>query len=284
MSRAVIFAHHDPDGLFDPAVAHAVFAYRAVADHLTVVSTSARLVPPGLAGCIDHFVPRENVGHDFCSWRAGIESLDAAGRFDEIVCVNDSVYGPLFDLGPVLRNPRIASADFFGMCLSGQDPSGPGCRPHLQSWFFGMRRSLLASRVFAEFWNGVVPLPSKKEIVARYELGMSRAFAEAGFPPSAIYDATRTPRVRFRRILPHLSLRAPARSWRLLRKASQAWPNPSELRWDELIESGVPFVKASIFRVNHYGLDPNRVMEGLGRLGGFDVDMIRGHLRRVGEA
>jgi hypothetical protein len=54
--------------------------------------------------------------------------LGEAEACDELICVNDSVYGPLADLGSTLGNSRLANVDFGGMCLSTQDPLG-GTQP-----------------------------------------------------------------------------------------------------------------------------------------------------------
>jgi rhamnosyltransferase len=281
-SRAVVFAHFDPHGGFDPHVVAALGRYRPHADRLIVVSASATRLPAAIHGLVDAFVPRANVGYDFGSWRAGLATLCPAD-FDEILCVNDSVYGPLFDLAPALCHPRTAGADLWGMVLSEQSTRRRGGRcPHVQSWFFGMRRRLLESPVYADFWNGVVPLPDKEEVVGRYELGLSAACTAAGLRIAGIYDAREAPPVRLRELRPHLSLADPRRSWRLLKKARRPPHNPSELVWSRLLEAGVPFVKVGLFRTNHYGLDLRRVRADLSRRHPDALPLISSHLARCG--
>ena len=280
--RAIVFAHFDPAGAFDPHVLHALGQYRRYADRLVVVSASARRLPAELAGMVDEFVPRENVGYDFCSWRAGLRTL-RPHDYDEVICVNDSVYGPLFDLGPALADPRTADADLWGMVLSDQAAArGRPCRPHLQSWFLGMRRRLLSAPAFEEFWTAVRPLPTKLDVIERYEIGYSEHVRRAGFRIAALYDATTAPGVTVREVWPHLSPLHPRRSWRLLRKSRRRPHNPSELVWWRLLEAGVPYVKVGLFRVNHYGIDLERVESGLRRSTPFDTGLIRGHLARCG--
>ena len=50
--------------------------------------------------------------------RIGLEALGPPDQFDEIVCANDSVYGPLFALDPAFADALVADADLWGMCLS----------------------------------------------------------------------------------------------------------------------------------------------------------------------
>ena len=72
-------------------------------------------------------MPRTNLGYDFAAWRDGLATL-AAGHHDEVICVNDSVFGPLFDLAGALDHDRVAAADLWGMVLSDQNTSRSGPR------------------------------------------------------------------------------------------------------------------------------------------------------------
>lgn len=280
--RAIVLAHHDRDGGFDPHVRHALESYRRIATRLVVVSNGGGRLPPSLAGIVDAYLPRPNLGYDFCAWRDGLATLDRTA-YDEVLCVNDSVYGPLFDIGPALDSRRTAGADLWGMVASDQACGrGKPRRWHLQSWFFGMRRRLLDSGTFDDFWSSVRPLPSKADVVERFEVGLSTRVIDAGFTAAAVYDASTAPRVRLHELVPHVSLAAPRRSWRLVKKSRRPAHNPSELVWWRLLEAGVPFVKVGLFRVNHYGLHLPGVLAGVGRTTAYDVGLIRGHLARVG--
>ena len=284
MARALVFAHYDQDGLWADYVVAALRQYRAAVDRLVVVSASARALPPTLRPVVDTFIPRDNIGYDFCSWRAGIESLGPLDAWEELICTNDSVYGPLANLAPVLADPRVADADLWGMCLSEQGTRRRGkvsC-PHLQSWFFAMRRPLLESPAFQGFWQSVVPLDRKDDIIDRYEIGMSEHFLQAGFRMAALYDAREHAPATRRELWPHLAIREPKRSWRHLRKMRDTPHNPSECFPGRLLDAGVPFVKAGLFRVNHYGLNLGHVLDGVAAATPYDVRLIRQHLARVG--
>jgi lipopolysaccharide biosynthesis protein len=147
-----------------------------------------------------------------------------------------------------------------------------------------MRRPLLASAACAAFWDGVGPLLSKEEVVDRLEIGLSEHFVRHGFRIAAVYDARAAGPMTWREILPHLSPWQPARSRRHLRKARRTPHNPSELAWRRLLDAGVPFVKVGLFRVNHYGLDLDRVLRGIAASTPYDIGLIRHHLRRIGRA
>jgi len=284
VARALVFAHYDRDRIFDPHVVRALSVYRSLVDTLVVVSSSARELPDVLRPIIDVFIARDNVGYDFCSWRDGIGSLAHASDFDELVCVNDSVYGPLFDLEPAFRNPRVADADLWGMCLSEQGTKrrGPGSFPHVQSWFFVMRRPLLQSAAFAHFWQSVEPQARKDDVIDRYEIGMTEHFTRSGFRAAALYDARGQGAATWPEICPHFSLAEPRRSWRHLKKIRRGNHNPSELFPLRLLAAGVPFLKVGLFKVNHYGLHLPAVLAAARRLGTYDVGLVTDHLARIG--
>lgn len=294
MRRAILLAHHDPDGIVDPHVAHALRAYRPLADRLVLVSTSLKSLPAALADTVDSFIPRDNAGYDFGGWRDALGSLSPGGGFDapgfdEVICVNDSVYGPIGDPAAALADARTAGADLWGMVRSPQPPRGGGRRPrpHLQSWFFAARRPLLGAGVWRDFWGGVRPLPTKADVVERYELGLSEMVAAAGLRVAALHDATGGAAPGWDELRPHLSLRSPSRSWRLLRKSRGLSFNPAELTWGRLLDDGVPYVKVSLLRVNHYGLDPTIVRAGIAAAAaraGYDPGLVERHLARVAGA
>lgn len=293
MPRALILAHYDRDDLIDPHVIQALQIYRRLVDRLVVVSTAAACLPPAAAKLVDVFVTRQNEGYDFCSWKLGLERLVPHHEFDEIVFCNDSVYGPLSRWERLLDDPRVEDADLWGMVRSIQ---GPKCRgnvdcPHLQSWFFVMRKRAIRSPAFSSFWNRVQPLPTKEHVIEQYEIGLSETFAQAGLTLRAIYDTVATADESapvWTDIAPHFSSTWSRihHSWRLLKKARRRRINPAELLPLKVIDAGVPFVKVGVFRVNHYGLDLNYVRRQLterqqsGQMA-YDLTLIDDHLQRL---
>jgi lipopolysaccharide biosynthesis protein len=280
MKRAILLAHYDRDGIIDPYVIAAAKEYRNFTDTLIVISVSAKTLPNDLSGIVDVFIPRENTGYDFGSWRAGLQALPDPFDFDEIICVNDSVYGPLFDLAPALESPRVAAADFWGMTVSEMQT------PHVQSWFFAMRSPVIRSEGFYTFWNSCGSDLPKEDIIAQRELGLTQAIRQSGFHIAGIFDARDTPLASPAERRKHSSLGAPLRTWRHRRKT---WPsrapfNPSELFYARLWDTGVPFIKRRIFTENYYGLDLLQVEAELNALSPQWASLIRNHRQRLDSA
>lgn len=280
MKRAILLAHYDRDGIIDPYVIAAAEEYRRFADTLALVSVSARALPNELHPVVDHFVSRDNVGYDFGSWLAGLEALGSLVEYDEIICVNDSVYGPLFDLAPALACPRHRDADFWGMTLSS------AFEPHVQSWFFAMRSPVIESEVFRQFWASCATDLPKEEIIAQREIGLSATLRDAGFHIAAVYDSRDQPLPTVTEKQKHYSWLSPLRTRRHYRKtrAKKAPFNPSELFYERLWASGVPFLKRRIFTTNFYGLSLPLVMADVRGVSPRWASLITDHLARLGHA
>jgi lipopolysaccharide biosynthesis protein len=286
--RAVILAHFDLHGRIDDYVVSALREYRKVADLLVLVSAGATSVPGDVRKLVDRFIARENVGYDFCSWREGIESIGSLAGLDELICVNDSVYGPTRPLGPVLADPRVANADMWGMCLSLQGTAlrDHQAAPHVQSWFMAFRRPALDSTVFRSLWSGVVPLQRKEDLIDRYEIGLSEQFQDAGFRLAAIHDVRTVPRMDWSEARSMMSWSSPLRSLRMARRRMRqvTRQNPTEMQPLRLLRQGVPFLKSSVFRVNHYRLDLSLVSREFERISGYDMALVRRHQQRLCDA
>jgi rhamnosyltransferase len=103
MQDICIFAHYDRDGIVDQHVLHYLKALKDCGFATVFVTASpideASRTEVG-RHCID-CIERENVGHDFGSWPAGLARWRdrVSGR---LLLANDSVYGPLLPLKPQL--------------------------------------------------------------------------------------------------------------------------------------------------------------------------------------
>ena len=102
--RAILFASYSRKGIVDSYVVSLLRGVRDYADTIIFVSASGG----GLdLSCVspycDMAISRENVGYDFKSWHVGLELLQRPEEYDQIVLMNDSVFGPLYGLGSVFE-------------------------------------------------------------------------------------------------------------------------------------------------------------------------------------
>lgn len=193
--RLTLFVHFDPSDQVSAADMHLVRALKEVSTQLFVVSNSA-LTPETnqrLRIYADDVIVRPNKGLDFAAWRDAIIHLGwhYLRSFDEVLFVNNSCYGPLFAFETLFATMAQRPVDFWGITsfpeMANSDRPetaalADGLIPyHIQSYFLVFRRSVLQSGAFYNFWNNVDEKTSFVDVVASYEVQLTRKLVDAGF-------------------------------------------------------------------------------------------------------
>ena len=110
--------------------------------------------------------------YDFGSYKRAYiwstENLNLAD-YDFIYMINDSVYGPLYDLTPYLKRLESSQSDAFGLV---KNPHRK--HPHIQSWFIGLRPTAFTAKWFDTFMHGITKQKSKGLITREYEQGLTK--------------------------------------------------------------------------------------------------------------
>lgn len=117
--------------------------------------------------------------YDFGSYKRGYsyaKNHKILKNYDFIYFVNDSVYGPLFDLKPVLEKMESENAgNAWGMMgLHNTEKEQYGYPDHVQSWFVGIAGKICQESWFDEFMQDVKKQGTKGKIVWKYEVGLSQ--------------------------------------------------------------------------------------------------------------
>ena len=89
--------------------------------------------------------------------------------------LNDSVYGPLRQLGPILEDLESRGTDVIGMCKyhnSNKEELIINLPDHVQSWFFGVSKKIANSNYFNNFISSIKHQDNKMGIVYKYEGGL----------------------------------------------------------------------------------------------------------------
>jgi len=222
---------------------------------------------------------RRNIGYDFGAWREMIEVLQLPRpETRELIIVNDSMYGPLRNLDPILAKLNYDEADIWGLTESWQE------RYHLQSYFLAFGPRALASPAFHKFWSRVKPVPSKVFIIREYEVGITRAMMRAGLRCKSIWKyeelvgmvlgqdvldgLIRAQRSRLARLDPIVVTRKLQITRIRDAAAHRVAMNPTADLWRQLLLTGFPFIKRELLRKN-----PTAVEDV-----GDWVEVVRGHL------
>ena len=259
MQDVCLFAHFDKDDRLDDYVLRYLAKLKELNFAIVLISAS-RLTPTEIAKaerlCDDVIVRGNGGGLDFASWSAGFAKHGAAigGR---LLLANDSVYGPVGNLGSALDRLTSAAADFYGMVESVE------ITPHLQSWFVLLQPQVVRSAAFRSIMAQPFTTMTRPEIIRFGEVGLSQQLTAAGFRYDALYrhngTATLPPR--------HDA-------------------NPMLLYWREaLFDAGVPFLKITLLRDNPLGIeDAATVTRQVEQIDPEICSLIRAHLARTAAA
>ncbi len=132
---------------------------------------------------------RENIGFDFGAWKDAVAAcgLDRLCEFDQLIFANNSCFAPLWSLSKVLNEMDGRKAvDFWGIT---EYPRGYAAASmdklmidtHIQSYFFVMEKTLVASPAFEEFWNRVAYHEKLIDVIEYEETEMTKFFTDRGF-------------------------------------------------------------------------------------------------------
>lgn len=110
--------------------------------------------------------------YDFGSYkRAYIYAKEAGilGNYEFLYLINDSVYGPVISMNDTFKIIEEYGTDAFGLVLNPHKE-----RPHIQSWFIGMRKSVFLTDWFDKFMLSITRQPDKGAVTYLYEQGFTR--------------------------------------------------------------------------------------------------------------
>lgn len=190
-----IFAHYCADNKIKDYVVELVHKIKDSGCDVIFVSSCGNQLPRRelykLRGLTIANIIRNNVGYDFGSWKTGLDYIPGiSDRYSALVFANDSVYGPLYSIAPLLREWIENGPDFMSMTESHQK------KYHLQSYFWGLKRKAIDSGFYQDFWYHYYGhLSKRKAVIRRYELTLAQRAKErfdltvgALFPLERIQD------------------------------------------------------------------------------------------------
>ena len=180
--QAAVIAHYHAEGRLPRHLLALVHSLSTRVGRIVFVSTGLSDAAAAELEPLATVIRRENIGYDFWSYKLGIDALGEVSGLERLLLVNSS----------------FISVDPERLCAAMLGPiSGPALRGlslshdrsvHLQSYCLAFEgRDLIASARFAEWWRAMTPISDREQVIARYELGLSRWFADAGVPLQAAY-------------------------------------------------------------------------------------------------
>ena len=198
MKRLALYMLFDEAGVVEDYVLYKLSELRKHVDTIVVVSNGPLNAAgkQALADVADIVHERANNGFDVWAYREGL--LEVIGwrdlaDYDELLLINYTFYGPIFPFAEMFDRMDKDPVDFWGItAFKGPVDNGTMVIPyHLQSHFIAVRKRLVSSPDFRNYWESMPAIASYNESIQLHEARFTEHFAERGFSHSVYVDPLR---------------------------------------------------------------------------------------------
>lgn len=259
MNRLLLYVHFNK---YDKLSEHVLYQLRQIrplysklvfisnsqvgADHRELLSEQ---------GLCDDFIQRENEGFDFVAWRDGMRHVgwDELKNYDSVTIMNDTCFGPLWDLTPTYeRFEADETIDFWGMT---NHRATPRFKEHLQSYFISFKKQVVQSSEFYDFWNQVKAYKVVQDVIDYLESPATNRFLDAGFKYGVVFDTVNEDTL-------HMAL-----------------PDFTYYNMARILQSQVPFIKVKAIDGNQQ--QASFVIDEIAKISDYPIDLIVNHMSTV---
>lgn len=259
MNRMLLYVHYNKFNELSPHVLYQLEQLRPLFSSICFISNSylsktaiEKLQENQL---IDDVIQRQNEGYDFAAWKEAIlSSFDYVKSFDSLTLMNDTCFGPLWDMQEIFEKfESDASVDFWGLTnhAACKIKGGSYVAEHLQSYFLSFKKQVVESEAFIDFWSNVKSYKNVQQVIDSYESELTEQLVKAGYSCSSMLDLSSKPELG----------------------------NVSIFRPDLILQAGIPFVKIKSF--SHVAHLAPFVLNAIEEKSEYPGDLIINHLSSI---
>lgn len=136
-------------------------------------------------------IVRENKGLDVAAYKQAILTLgwEKLESYDEVICLNDTVMGPVYPFREMFACMDRKDVDFWGItAYVGETVDKEQIPTHLQAYWHAYRRSLVSSPAFHEYWETMPLWKDYAEVTRKHEMTFTKHFTDLGFTWASYID------------------------------------------------------------------------------------------------
>ncbi len=195
MKRFCIYLTYDRQNIVDEYIGYMLKELKSCVDYLVVVCNETTIVRGReiLQTYADEVFYRENIGLDAGGFKAALTELvgwEKVLSFDELVLVNDSIFGPFCPMKDIFREMSKKEVDFWGLSGHGEyrREELDSFPEHIQSFFITVRSAMLHSSQFKDYWETMPYYGTYNQVVREYEMQFTRIFSNFGYTYDVLAD------------------------------------------------------------------------------------------------
>jgi len=162
-NRILFFAHYNEYDTIHNDIYYLLEGVRNIYNRIVLVSNS--VIPEEhllkLEKLCDSIIIRANRGYDFGAWKEALakESWEELSQYDSVTLMNDSCFGPMFDLENIYIKMQQTNVDFWGLTIHQECKHLPylasSVPEHIESYFLCFHKNVILSSVFQKSWSQV---------------------------------------------------------------------------------------------------------------------------------
>lgn len=185
--RLFLFAGYDTDGIIDDALIHYVQALSKNGDIILCMDSDCKKSEIAkIKPFVLHVITIRHGEYDFGSYkRCFIWARDKKllKNYTHVYLVNDSVFGPLFDIKKTLTNMESTKTDATGLIVAKHKT-----HKYMESWFIRLNKKIFTSPWFDTFMSSVTHEEYKYIITVKYEHGLTNLVSDNGCTYAGLYN------------------------------------------------------------------------------------------------
>lgn len=269
MNRLAIFVFYDRDGIASDYVFFLLNSLKSIVDKI-VIAVNGNVCDTSLKSLYeyaDDILIRENIGLDAGAYKdilCDYIGWEKIRKFDELLLVNDTFYGPIYPLEDIFNKMKDIETDYWGMTRSpaGKMKNGYKYDIHIQSYFIAFRKKVLLDNGFKKIWEEMKYPKSIVPAVISFELACNKYLMNHGFKGVALTDLFE------------------------LKYHVEENDNPYLLFPFEMIrDANIPIIKRKSLNLKNRGFKSAiKALKYIKEQNIYNVEYIEGHLKRIGNS
>ncbi len=185
--RLFLFAAYDKNGIIDDALIFYVSNLAKFGDIIVFMDNDANESEINKLKKHTIYTGAQRHGeYDFGSYKRAYQyarNKNILKNYDTIYLLNDSVFGPMFDMTDLFQKMDAKKTDAVSMVISKHKTHS-----FMESWFVQLNKKIFLSDWFDKFMSGVKKEPDKYIITVKYEHGLTNLIKNNDCSWSGLYE------------------------------------------------------------------------------------------------
>lgn len=195
MKRLCLYLTYDKQNIVDRYIGYMLKELSTCVDTIAIICNTKEICRGRdiLEAYADKIFLRENIGLDAGGFKDALCNLigwEEVRRYEELILVNDSFFGPFIPMKNIFAVMDNMDVDFWGLTKHAERISADhgGFPEHIQSFFIAIRKNMMHSEDFQNYWDKMPYYTSYNEVIIKHETVFTEYFYKLGYQYACYAD------------------------------------------------------------------------------------------------